>query len=291
MSIPAIFTPYVSRQNGGVTECLYINSVYIMENKNKSTRRAFIRNTCLTGMATGLQMPLIAAAAQKTTEIPKGLVFLFQGDSITDGNRGRNTDPNHIMGHGYAFAIASRVGADFPEARFVFYNRGISGNKIPDLEKRWQTDTLDLKPDVLSMLVGINDTAAEVNKANDAKTVRQFEEGYRKLLQQCRDQKPDVLFVLGLPFVYPVGSRKDQWQEWKNGTGQRAQVVRKLAAEFNAVLIDYPALFDKAIQKAPAEYWIWDGVHPTVFGHELMAREWIKQVGKKIKFLHTKYKY
>lgn len=270
---------------------MYISSIYIMEDRNKSTRRAFIRNTCLTGIVTGLQTPLIATAAQKTTEIPKGLVFLFQGDSITDGNRGRNTDPNHIMGHGYAFAIASRVGADFPEAGFVFYNRGISGNKIPDLEKRWQTDTLDLKPDVLSMLLGINDTAAEVNKANDAKTVRQFEEGYRKLLQQCREEKPDVLFVLGLPFVYPVGKRKDQWQEWKNGTEQRAQVVRKLAAEFNAVVIDYPAVFDKAIQKAPAEYWIWDGVHPTVFGHELMAREWIKQAGKKIKFLNQKYKY
>jgi lysophospholipase L1-like esterase len=262
-----------------------------MENKNKSTRRTFIRNTCLTGIATGLQVPLIATAAQKTPEISKGLVFLFQGDSITDGNRGRNTDPNHIMGHGYAFAIASRIGADFPEAGFVFYNRGISGNKIPDLGKRWQTDTVDLKPDVLSILIGINDTAAEVNKANDAKTVLQFEEEYRNLLQQCREQKPDVLFVLGLPFVYPVGKRKDQWQEWKNGTEQRAQVVRKLATEVNAVLIDYPALFDKAVTKAPPEYWIWDGVHPTVFGHELMAREWIKQVGKKIKILKTKYNY
>jgi hypothetical protein len=87
---------------------------------NKSSRRSFIRNACLTDMVAGLQAPLIARTVEQVTEIPKGLVFLFQGDSITDGNRGRNTDPNHIMGHGYAFAIASRVGADFPEAGFVF---------------------------------------------------------------------------------------------------------------------------------------------------------------------------
>jgi lysophospholipase L1-like esterase len=195
------------------------------------------------------------------------------------------------MGHGYVFAIASRVGADFPEAGFVFYNRGISGNKVPDLEKRWQTDTLDLQPDVLSLLIGINDTGAEVEKNNDAKSVEEFEAGYRKLLQQCKSQKRDILFVLGIPFVYPVGNRKNQWQEWKNGTEQRAQIVKKLAAEFDAVLINYPAVFDKALQKAPIEYWIWDGVHPTVFGHELMAREWIKQVGTRMQFLKTKYKY
>lgn len=258
---------------------------------NKSSRRSFIRNACLTGMAAGLQAPLIARAVEQVTEIPKGLVFLFQGDSITDGNRGRNTDPNHIMGHGYAFAIASRVGADFPEAGFVFYNRGISGNKIPDLEKRWQADTLDLKPDVLSLLIGINDTSAEINKTNNAKTVMDYEEGYRKLLQQCTAQNPDILFVLGLPFVYPVGKRKDKWQEWKNGVEQRSQMVKKLAAEFNAVLINYAAVFDKAIQKTPADYWIWDGIHPTVFGHELMAREWIKQAGTRLRFLKTKYKY
>ena len=242
-------------------------------------------------MATGLQVPLIASAAEKVTESPKGLVFLFQGDSITDGNRGRNADPNHIMGHGYAFSIASRVGADFPEAGFVFYNRGISGNKIPDLEARWQTDALDLKPDVLSLLIGINDTAAEINKTANAKTIGEYEEGYRKLLQQCKTQKPDTMFVLAVPFVYPVGERKNKWQEWKNGVEQRAQIVKKLAAEFDAVLIDYAAVFDRAIQRAPAEYWIWDGIHPTVFGHELMAREWIKQVAARLKFLKTKYKY
>ena len=78
---------------------------------------------------------------------------MFQGDSITDGNRGRSPDPNHILGHGYAFIIAAKHGALFPESKLEFFNRGVSGNTVLDLEKRWQKDTLDLKPDVLALLL------------------------------------------------------------------------------------------------------------------------------------------
>jgi lysophospholipase L1-like esterase len=191
------------------------------------------------------------------------------------------------MGHGYAFSIASRIGADFPEVGFTFYNRGISGNKITDLQKRWQTDTLDLKPDVLSILAGINDTDAVINKPAEAISLDQFESMYRSLLADSKNQNPDILFVLGLPFVYPVGKRAENWERWRDDTAKRQAVVRKLATEFDAVLVDYPALFDNAITKAPVDYWIWDGIHPTVFAHELMAREWIKQVSTRLKFLKT----
>jgi lysophospholipase L1-like esterase len=252
--------------------------------KHNLSRRKFIA-------AAGLLTPALlarstaAAAGENKVDNDKGLVFLFQGDSITDGNRGRNTDPNHIMGHGYAFAVASRVGADFPAAGHTFYNRGISGNSVPDLQKRWQADTLDLKPDVLSILVGINDTAAAVENKPDQQAINDFENGYRQLLQEVRTAKPATIFVLGLPFVYPVGKRKDNWERWQEETRQRAQKLTLLAEEFEAVLVDYPAVFDKALHKAPADYWIWDGIHPTVPAHELMAREWIKQVGRRLKFL------
>jgi lysophospholipase L1-like esterase len=257
--------------------------------KENTSRRKFIRTSALAGLATGFLFPGSTLANSCTAEDEQmpdsGLVFLFQGDSITDGNRGRNADPNHIMGHGYAFAVASRVGADFPVSGFTFYNRGISGNKVPDLQKRWQTDTLNLKPDVLSILIGINDTAAVIDHPGEAPDVEAFEVGYRHLLQQSREANPKILFVLGVPFVYPVGKRKDDWERWRDQTQLRAEKVRKLAAEFDAVLVDYPAVFDKAIKKAPAAYWIWDGVHPTVFAHELMAREWIRQVSRRLKFL------
>ena len=215
----------------------------------------------------------------------KNLVFLFQGDSITDGNRGRNTDPNHIMGHGYAFAVASRVGADFSESGFTFYNRGISGNKIVDLQKRWQTDTLDLKPDVLSILIGINDTYALINKPHEAASIEAFAKIYRDLLTESRRLNPQLILVMGLPFVY-LGSRtKDNWTIWQEDTLKRQIIISKLAIEFNAILVDYPSLFDKIIKQPNLEYWVWDGIHPSVFGHEIMARLWIKEVSKQLKFL------
>lgn len=244
-------------------------------------RRRFLKSAALTGLATE---PLLSTN-RASPKPQKALTFLFQGDSITDGNRGRSLDPNHIMGHGYAYSVASRIGADFPQAGFTFYNRGISGHKITDLQKRWETDTLNLKPDVLSILVGINDTGATINKPAEATTAEEFENIYRSLLNDCRQANPEILFVLGIPFVYPVGKRIQNWEQWRDDTSKRQVVVQKLANEFDAVLIDYPAVFEKAIQKTPIEYWIWDGVHPTVFAHELMAREWMKQVGKRLRFL------
>jgi len=258
--------------------------------QNNSSRRKFIKAAAVAGVSAGLSPQSLFAGDTKEDQHPtslneQGLVFLFQGDSITDGNRGRNADPNHIMGHGYTFAIASRVGADFPAAGYSFYNRGISGNRIPDLQNRWQTDTLDIRPDVLSILIGINDTAASVDNKPGAQNIDDFETGYRKLLEDAKLIKPNTIFVLGLPFVYPVGKKKENWEQWKGGVLQRAEKVKKLAAAFNAVLVDYPAVFDKAITKAPLEYWIWDGIHPTVPAHELMAREWIKQTSARLKFL------
>jgi lysophospholipase L1-like esterase len=247
---------------------------------HKLSRRTFLHASALSGLAPGLTRSHHDRKNEET-----GLVFLFQGDSITDGNRGRNTDPNHIMGHGYAFSIASRIGADFPENGFTFYNRGISGNKVSDLQKRWQADTLDLKPNVLSILIGINDTAAVVNKPAEAMSSEQFETVYRQLLTDSKSQNPATLFVLGIPFVYPVGKRGENWELWRDDTAKRQEVVRKLATEFDAVLVGYPTVFDKAMKNAPAEYWIWDGIHPTVFAHELMAREWIKQVSSRLRFL------
>ena len=252
------------------------------------SRRKFIVTTAASLMAIVTSPSLLFAGSARENHNPaneKDLVFLFQGDSITDGNRGRNADPNHIMGHGYAFSVASRVGADFPEAGYVFYNRGVSGNSVPDLKARWQTDTLDIRPDVLSILIGINDAAAVVENKPGAQTADEFETGYRVLLNEAKKAKPAIIFVLGVPFVYPVGKRKENWELWSDNTTQRAERVKKLAKEFTAVLIDYPAVFDKAMAKAPAEYWIWDGIHPTVPAHELMAREWLKQTGNHLQFL------
>lgn len=259
-----------------------------MEKKDTS-RRNFIRNSFVLGGA-AVCLPEAVLSAEpiiqnESLSTEKNLVFLFQGDSITDGNRGRSMDPNHIMGHGYAFSISSRIGADFPDQGFTFYNRGISGNKVSDLLGRWQEDTLALKPDVLSILVGINDANAALNSQDKNSNLQEFEETYRQLLQKSRAINPKMILVLGIPFVYPVGKIIKDWEFYSSDVSKRKAIILKLAKEFDAVVVDYKPVFDQGIKKMPADYWIWDGIHPTVFAHELMARLWITRVSERLKFL------
>ena len=247
-------------------------------------RRDFLKTTALTSAAV-LFIPGAAEAASSDIATPKkGYTFLFQGDSITDGNRTRNNDWNHVMGHGFAYLISSRLWFDQPEKEFHFFNRGISGNKITDLSERWETDTLNLKPDLINLLVGINDTEAAV-KGEKENTPQQFETDYRSVLEKTRKELPDVQLVFCVPFVLPVGRVKDKWEIYQNELKPRQEIVKKLAKEFDGICIDFQKSFDDALKKAPADYWIWDGIHPMPAGHELMARQWIKEVHKKLKFV------
>jgi lysophospholipase L1-like esterase len=198
--------------------------------------------------------------------------ILFQGDSITDGNRGRTADPNHILGHGYQFIIAAKFGAAYPERHLTFMNRGVSGNTVANLVARWQTDTLDLKPDLLSILIGVNDLGHGVS-------VEDYERQYDQLLADTVKALPDVRLVLGEPFGARVGKYdNEQWDARLVELKNRQAVVAKLAAKYHAALVHYQRAFDDAMQRAPADYWIWDGVHPTYSGHQVMADEWIRTV-------------
>jgi lysophospholipase L1-like esterase len=260
---------------------------------NQMNRRLFIKTASagtamlgITNVSVAKNRQSVDKQSSKVPENEKNLTILFQGDSITDGNRARNNDLNHIMGHGYAYAIASRIGADFPQAGFTFYNRGLSGNKVSDLQRRWQADTLDLKPDVLSLLVGINDVQMAVDTPDVTAGLDEFNSGYRQLLDACKQKNPNILIVLGVPFVQPVGpKRRCDWDKWHKETTDREVIVRQIAADYNTLLVDYPAMFDRAFQEMPPSYWVHDGIHPSIFGHELMAREWIKQTSSKLSFL------
>lgn len=254
-----------------------------------SSRRSFLRSAAFAAVAASLPAGTVHAGIPSSLIIPeptKGMTVLFQGDSITDGLRGRNTDPNHIMGHGYAFSIASRWGADFPSTDLIFYNRGVSGNRVSQLQARWKTDCLDLHPNVLSILVGINDAAKLMEKPSvEPEDFQAFEDCYRDLLQQVHQQDPQTLIVLCLPFLAPVGKVKEKWDAYQQIVTNLSSRVRNLAREFDAVIVDFQMVFQKAQKRAPDAYWIWDGIHPTVPGHELMAREWIKQASSRLKFL------
>jgi lysophospholipase L1-like esterase len=191
--------------------------------------------------------------------------ILFQGDSNTDGNRGRSLDPNHILGHGYAFITAARHGAAFPERKLDFFNRGVSGNTVLDLDKRWAKDTLALKPDLLSVMIGVNDNGKGV-------PLETYEATYDKILTDARAQNPKLKLVLMEPFVRHPGKPVPE------GIVARQAIVAKLAQKHGAALVQLQKLFDDAATKTAVDYWVWVSVHHTYRGHQLMADEWERVV-------------
>ncbi len=218
-----------------------------------------------------------------TPRFAPGTRILFQGDSITDGGRGRSEDPNHILGQDYAYIIAATCGAHFPDSAWVFLNRGISGNKVTDLAARWQTDALDLKPDILSVLVGVNDAGSVVNSSENKVGAAEYERVYDQILAQAVAANPNVKLVLCEPFVAPVGHYLEHPTEWSTEIKLRQAVVDQLAAKYHAPVVRFQDMFDAAITKhpnVPITYWIWDGIHPTYAGHQLMAEEWLRTVNR-----------
>lgn len=223
---------------------------------------------------------LMQAAGNASPEplgfLHKGDTLVFQGDSITDGGRQRTgSDYNHIMGQDYAYVLAAEIGSEYPERGLVFVNRGISGDRVGDLAARWQTDTLALKPELLSILVGINDTLATGPRAE---TVEQYEAVYDKLLADTIAALPGVKIVLGEPFLLPVGKHRDDYAAEMVEVKKRQAVALRLAAKYHLPIVRYQEALDAACAKAPANHWSWDGVHPTYAGHGLMAQEWLRTV-------------
>ena len=214
------------------------------------------------------------SAVEPIAAFAPGARILFQGDSITDGNRGRTADPNHILGHGYAFIISAKFSAAFAAMNLDCMNRGVSGNTVRVLHKRWETDTLELKPDVLSILIGVNDQSHDV-------PLDEYERTYHELITRAKAANPKLRLVLCEPFTLPVGNRKAGYEAWRAGIEARQGVVARLAAKHNAALVHFQSVFDAACKAAPAEHWIWDGVHPTYSGHQLMADEWERTVHAK----------
>ena len=204
--------------------------------------------------------------------------ILFQGDSITDASR--NRDDFFGMGVGYPNLIKGRLGAESP-LEFEFLNRGVSGNRIVDLYARIKQDFINLAPDVASVYVGVNDVWHEINRQNGVSTEK-FEKIYEMLLEEVYEALPDVRLILISPFVL-LGTATvstedvpDRFERFRADVAEKAAVCKKLAAKYHLPLVELSPIFDAACEKAPATHWTVDGVHPTVCGHELIARAWLR---------------
>lgn len=203
--------------------------------------------------------------------------ILFQGDSITDAGRNRDiADPNRpaALGSGYANLIASHLLQKHPQDNLQLFNRGISGNRVTDLYARWKVDAINLQPDLISILIGVNDTWHEFMYGNGVEVDR-YIAIYRMLLDYTKERLPNVQLVLCEPFVLHCGVVTDGWIVEMD---QRRQVVHELAGEYDAIFVPFQSVLDDALADAGPDYWAADGVHPTPAGHRLLADAWLSAV-------------
>ena len=200
--------------------------------------------------------------------------IVFQGDSITDAGCSKDYElpPNEGMGSGYPFLTMAALRLAEPEKDWRVFNRGISGNRIVDLYARWKKDALNLGPDILSILIGVNDTWHE-SAAQNGVEVPRYAKFYRMLLEWTREVCPDTKLVLLEPFVLPFGAVLPNWLPEMD---ERRAVVKELAKEFNTIFIPVQSILNDALKRAPQEYWLKDGVHPLPAGHALISQAWIE---------------
>ena len=216
--------------------------------------------------------------ASSKSLIKPGAVILLQGDSITDAGRSREDaeKPNSAaaLGKGYAWLAASQLLVDRPDDKLSIFNRGISGNKVFQLAERWQADALDLKPTVLSILIGVNDIWHTLNGNYDG-TVEKYESDYHALIERTKKALPDASLVVCEPFVLRCGAVNDKW--FPEFDKYRA-AAKRVAEAADARFVPFHEMFEQASKVAPPERWAKDGVHPSPDGAALMAHTWRRYV-------------
>nr|WP_300834089.1 SGNH/GDSL hydrolase family protein [uncultured Acetatifactor sp.] len=201
--------------------------------------------------------------------------YLFQGDSITDCGRGDYGNP-YATGCGYPRLLEADLMAQDGDCEVM--NCGISGNRVVDLLARWKRDCLNLKPDVITILIGVNDVWHEFGN-HDGVSVLLFEEVYRILLRETFAALPQTRLILMGAYVMPGPATTPDWDVFSGEVAARREVTRKLAEEFGLTYVDLQEAFDEAQKKFPAQRWTGDGVHPTAAGHEVIAVAWKKAAG------------
>ena len=201
--------------------------------------------------------------------------ILFQGDSITDA--GRNRDVFFDQGKGYPNLVSAYLGFESP-GEYEFVNRGISGNRIVDLYARMKIDLINLKPDIMSILIGVNDIWHEVSRENGVAPDK-FKKIYSMLIEEVKEALPDIKIMLLEPFVLEGPATAENMDKFAD-VKKMAQATKEIAEKYNLVFVPLQEKFDEAAKLAPTTYWLEDGVHPTPMGHELIKREWLKAFNK-----------
>ncbi|CAB4923807.1 unannotated protein [freshwater metagenome] len=191
-------------------------------------------------------------------------INLFIGDSVTDC--GREIEPPYGDGYVREIARSGLLGGQI-------INVGTSGHRLIDLENRWQADVLDHKPELVSIAIGINDTWRRYDD-NDETTAQDFRDRYHRLLTQTKSVL-NPQFVLCEPFLLAV---QEEMHTWREDLNPKIQIVHEMAKEFSAILVPFDQHFNTLATKMPMSELAEDGIHPTVFGHQEMAKLWLSSI-------------
>jgi lysophospholipase L1-like esterase len=206
-----------------------------------------------------------------TLAVPSGTRVLFVGDSITDGQRLATDQP---LGYGYPLHVAAQWGLRHPGRSVTWVNRGIAGNTVADLEVRWQADVLDEDPDLVSVLVGVNDVSCHTwDPPRSPVSVQEYAAGYERLLAPLSARGTRLLLIE--PFLLPTTETQ---REWRHPLTGMIEAVRVLARRHGARLLAADGMFAALASAAPVERWTYDGIHPTAAGHAALAEAWLRLV-------------
>jgi len=203
-------------------------------------------------------------------ELKPDQTILFIGDSITDA--GRLELAYRPFGYGYVHFVAYRLLAKYPEYNIDIINTGISGDTIRDLNNRWEKDCLSHKPDILSILIGVNDVFRQYTGTPDAAVLLdEYQLTYKRLLSLVKE-KYNCRLILIEPFMFCDDKTNPAYKSLQ----QYIHAVRALAEEFDAVLVPLQELIDKEMKKVPPEKFSDDMVHPYVWAHAWIAQQWLE---------------
>jgi len=198
--------------------------------------------------------------------------ILFQGDSITDADRNRTWEID--LGKGYPMLVASELAYRQPGC-YTFTNRGISGNRIVDLYARIKCDLINLRPDVVSILVGVNDVGHEIGHQNGV-SAEKYAIIYDLMIQEILAALPGVKIMIMEPFVLPGEYTREEWDLFSKEVALRGKIAGQLAQKYGLVFVPLQQAFFEAAAASAPEFWLRDGVHPTPAGTQLIKNAWLK---------------
>ena len=207
--------------------------------------------------------------------------ILFQGDSITDAGRNREDGYISSLGFGYPQLVSGTLGFENPD-EYKFINRGISGDRAASLYARVYRDTLNLTPDYMSILIGINDVWHNLQRVKSGQSLKRFEKDSELLIEEIKADSPETKIMLLEPFVLEGTStcnteeNPDRLEIFQTGAKMASDITKKIADKYGLVFVPLQEKFDALAEKMPGSDILIDGVHPTAIGHELIKRAWLE---------------